>query len=263
MILGQRWSDGYSTKEVEVSGQDTAATGPLSTLCEAARRRDIGAARELLAGGADPNGRGGEIRTPLHEAALNDDREMVDLLAAAGTDPSLLDGEGLAPLHQAALYGQAAAAEALLSAGADPNTPDRMTWMPLHHAVAQRQLAVARILLNCGADPDAVDDQGMSPRAALTLEPDAGIGRLLDGFPAVAIAAGSDDAGLRRPDTPYGPFSAEGPPQMEAQTVAARNFLESVVAKLISDGVSPAVLSSAGGKDLIRAEMMEALKRNL
>jgi len=243
--------------------EQKSANEPVPTLHDAVQRRDIGAARNLLSAGADPNGQGGGGRTLLHEAVLNGDCEMVSLLAGAGADVSLWDAEGLAPLHQAALYGQTAAADVLLSSGADPNAPDRMTWTPLHHAVAQHRPAVAIVLLSHGADPDAVDDQGMSPRAALILEPDAEIECLLNGAMGVPTAAESNDSDSRCPDAPQSSASTDDPPQTEAQTVAVRNFLDSLIAKLLSDGVSPTVVFSEEGKDLIRAEMMDVLTRNL
>lgn len=53
----------------------------------------LGLAKWLLARGADPNGRaGGEAdETPLHSAAWNGNRRMVDLLLAHGADPTLTD----------------------------------------------------------------------------------------------------------------------------------------------------------------------------
>lgn len=53
----------------------------------------LGLAKWLLARGADPNGQaGGEAdETPLHSAAWNGNRRMVDLLLAHGADPTLTD----------------------------------------------------------------------------------------------------------------------------------------------------------------------------
>ena len=243
--------------------EQKTANEPVPTLHDAVQRRDIGAARNLLSAGADPNGQGGGGRTLLHEAVLNGDHEMVSLLAGAGADVSLWDAEGLAPLHQAALYGHAAAALALLSAGADPNALDRMTWTPLHHAVAQHRSVIALVLLNYGADPDAADDQGMSPRAALMLEPDAEIEHLLNQAAGVPTAGESDDSDSRCPEAKQSSASTDDPSLTEAQAVAVRNFLNSLIAKLLSDGVSPTVLFSEEGEDLIRAEMMDVLTRNL
>jgi ankyrin repeat protein len=50
-------------------------------------------ARRLLDLGSDPNGRGGgeADETPLHSAAWNGDRPMVELLLARGADPAIRD----------------------------------------------------------------------------------------------------------------------------------------------------------------------------
>ena len=75
--------------------------------------------------GVDLNARGNRDRTPLHIAAMFNDRPLVvTALVAAGADVRMRDLRDHTPLHSAAMAnGSPAIVEALINAGADPNAP--------------------------------------------------------------------------------------------------------------------------------------------
>jgi len=69
--------------------------------------------RRLLDAGARVNARQSGGHTPLHEAALGGDAEVVRLLLAAGADPETGNHEGQTPADVARQAGHAAIAEAI------------------------------------------------------------------------------------------------------------------------------------------------------
>ena len=75
--------------------------------------------------GVDLNVRGNRGRTPLHIAAMLNDRPLVvTALVAAGADVRMRDLRDHTPLHCAAMANDSPAiVEALINAGADPNAP--------------------------------------------------------------------------------------------------------------------------------------------
>ncbi|MEM1450377.1 MAG: ankyrin repeat domain-containing protein [Planctomycetota bacterium] len=101
---------------------------------------------ELLADGADPNGRSGETSL-LCRAAAEGHAEIVRALLEAGADPSAPDSVrrpelATTPLHAAAGSGHLACVEALLAAGADVHAgPGKRT--PLVAAQEAKRLASA------------------------------------------------------------------------------------------------------------------------
>ena len=81
-----------------------------------------GAARVLLAAGADVNGRSDNALAvlPLHSAVAGGHEDVVGVLVDAGADVNATQRHGWAPLHGAARNGSLASVERLLAAGADP-----------------------------------------------------------------------------------------------------------------------------------------------
>lgn len=69
--------------------------------------------------------------TPLHWAALLDDRETLDHLLEQGADPDVANRDRNRPLHAAAFLGRDAVVERLLAAGADPNARNGEGEIPL------------------------------------------------------------------------------------------------------------------------------------
>lgn len=81
-----------------------------------------GAARQLLAAGADPSlpARNAMAVAPLHAATARAAANLVRLLVDAGADVNARQQAGFTPLHGAAGAGTLALVELLLAAGADP-----------------------------------------------------------------------------------------------------------------------------------------------
>lgn len=99
--------------------------------------------------------------TPLHLAAMNGKRAVVEILLNRGN--TLRGGSkkimakknygGETPLHLAAHNGHVDIVSLLLGAGAEPNASDRVGNTPLHDAVNQKHFEAAQILVKAGADP--------------------------------------------------------------------------------------------------------------
>ena len=164
-------------------------------LAIAALRNQHGAARLLIARGADVNKRDfPDNAGPLHFAAAHADLEMIRLLVEAGAD---IDGHG--DDHAVGVLGWATCfrgvredvAAWLLDHGASLNVwtaialdrPDALRELiaqdpallaarmsrnehrrtPLHHAAAKNRLRMVQLLLELGADPNATDATGGTP----------------------------------------------------------------------------------------------------
>lgn len=84
----------------------------------------VDACKFLLANGAKPNGRPGDIYRPLGIATKLSNRQLVQSLLGAGAKLNGKDGEGKTALHIAALNNDAGLTEYLLKAGADTKIKD-------------------------------------------------------------------------------------------------------------------------------------------
>lgn len=82
------------------------------------------ACKFLLANGAKPNGRPGDIYRPLGIATKLSKRQLVQSLLGAGAKLNAKDGEGKTALHIAASNNDAGLTEYLLKAGADTKIKD-------------------------------------------------------------------------------------------------------------------------------------------
>lgn len=140
-----------------------------------AARSKVGAARLLIAFGAEVNAIDGEKQrlTTLHCRAERGDLEMVRLLLQHGADVRATSCMGT-PLHCAVGGFQHAPperwreiAELLAEAGADVNAGSPATgdpnWTPLHHAAWRNHVAAVSWLLEHGADRTRINRCGSTP----------------------------------------------------------------------------------------------------
>ncbi|MDH3271469.1 MAG: ankyrin repeat domain-containing protein [Gemmatimonadota bacterium] len=135
-----------------------AATPFESPVADAAQAADADRVRTLLQQGADANAAQADGLTAMHWAALNDDKEILDLLMYAGANlKPLTRVGGYTPLHLAARSGHPMIVAALLEAGADANRWTDTGVTALHFAAQANDAASVRALVQHGAKIDAAD----------------------------------------------------------------------------------------------------------
>lgn len=127
---------------------------------EAVKNNDIAKVKELIKSSPDlvfskdENG-----FTPLHLAAANGYRDMVEFLLTTKAEVNATDNAGSTPLHQAAVAegNNADLIETLLAHGANVNTVDKLGLTPLHYATLANNVDAVKSLLSHGANPNAKD----------------------------------------------------------------------------------------------------------
>ncbi len=134
-----------------------AAPPPDSPVADAAMRGDLDLVRSLIDQGADVNGAQGDGMTALHWAAENGSAATAELLVNAGANPGAVTRlGGYTPMHLAAKAGSAEVVRAFLDAGADPRAATSTGGATaLHFAAAAGSGDAVKALIDHGADPDA------------------------------------------------------------------------------------------------------------
>lgn len=135
--------------------------------------------RYLLKSGADLTYRCEEDgTTPLHQAALLGDTDVLEALLAAGASVDDEDREGATALHYAA---QSMVVVILVMAGADVDHEDHAGRTPGCRARERSNMGVMKVLLDRHADPSKIhftigdgDDNGLTTQGS----PDIGQARL-------------------------------------------------------------------------------------
>lgn len=166
--------------------------GPIGTtpLHLAVRYPEV--AKLLVANGADVNAKDENGDTAILRAAVEGNKQVVDMLIAAGADMDLHlaaytghvedvkrlieagrdvnggDDDGRTPLYLAVLGGHADVVEVLTSSGANPNATYDDNYYgrgqtPLHKAAQMDDADVARVLITHGANVRAQDRSGDTP----------------------------------------------------------------------------------------------------
>ena len=130
-----------------------------SPVADAAMQGDLDVVRSLLHEGADVNAAQGDGMTALHWAARNDDAIMLAMLIYAGANPGAVTRIGdYTPLHMAAKSADALAVEALVQAGSNVNAATTSGGATaLHFAAAAGNLSVIAVLLDNGATANALE----------------------------------------------------------------------------------------------------------
>ncbi len=140
------------------SRQVFAATATATPLADAAMHGDRDVVRSLLGQQVDVNAAQGDGSTALHWAAYRDDLEMARLLVDAGADIQATTRLGdLTPLFMAAKNGNGAMVELLMEAGADANGTNANGTTPLMLAAASGDTGAVKVLLDQGAEVNAKD----------------------------------------------------------------------------------------------------------
>ncbi len=142
-----------------------AAPSP-SPVADAAMRGDHDVVRALLRQGADVSAAQGDGMTALHWAAEHGDAELADVLLYAGANVGAVTRIGeYTPLHLASRTGSAAVVRALLKAGASVAARTSTTGVtPLHLAAEAGNTEIVATLLEAGADANAKEAEwGQTP----------------------------------------------------------------------------------------------------
>ena len=104
--------------------------------------------RALVEGGANIHVTDDRGLTPLHYAAVNGDRDLLELLVDLGASVNSSDKEGRTALHHAVMAGSQSTTNALLERKANPDAEDCVGNTPLHYAVLVNKLELVRSLVD-------------------------------------------------------------------------------------------------------------------
>jgi ankyrin repeat protein len=123
---------------------------PDISIWEATATGNIEAVKQHLSAGADADVKGGWMGgTPLHYAAENGQKEMVELLIDKGADVNLKTDFDQTPLHLAAENGQKEMVELLIAKGANVNAHDGLST-PFDIAVESNKTQTADLIRKKG-----------------------------------------------------------------------------------------------------------------
>ena len=146
---------------------DAAGAHPQPPLWLAARRGEIDNLKHCLEQEMDINERGGPRQSsPLYEAALANQEEVVKLLLKRGADVDSRDHQynlhHMAVMHWIIYRNVLSMLCIFLEEGVDPSPRERRGWTPLHFTADNRVTGCAQmlLLLEKGADVDAQTDLG-------------------------------------------------------------------------------------------------------
>ena len=118
---------------------------------------------------ADVAANDNDNQTPLHVAAMRGDKEVVDLLIQRGADLSARETTYRTPLHVAAMRGHKEVVDLLIQRGADLSARDITHRTPLHVAAMRSHKEVVDLLIQRGADLSARDITYRTPLYAAAM----------------------------------------------------------------------------------------------
>ena len=118
----------------------------------------------LLHGGADPNKTNWHGENPLHEATHSDCKDVVQILLESGINPNNENNFQMTPLLLTDdTRSSQIIIKLLLDYGADINKPDKFGETRLHSAARSGAKNVVQLLLDRGADPNLAGGHGETP----------------------------------------------------------------------------------------------------
>jgi ankyrin repeat protein len=125
---------------------------PAAAIEKAVRKADVREIKALL----DKNPRLARVRdssgySPLHWAAIDGHREVVELLLDRGAEVNGRTTFGNTPLHLASRAGRLEAAKLLIDRGADIHASTNTGITPLSEATTSGHADIANLLRSCGA----------------------------------------------------------------------------------------------------------------
>jgi len=138
-------------------------TTPADQLASAVRNRELAKAKTLINAGAPVNPAAHYAWTPLMQAVMQDDPDMVGMLMDSGADPNARNRDLETPVHLAARWGKTKALRELTAKHAYLEPRDYIGWTPLMWASLRGKDAEAAILLDAGADVNFDDSDGNTP----------------------------------------------------------------------------------------------------
>ena len=166
-MLRKHWSRGLSAGLITVLSLTAMmlAAPADSPVADAAMSGDLEVVRGLLRGGADVNAAQGDGLTALHWAALNDNVELAEMLLYAGGNVRAATRiNAITPIFMASRNGSAAMLRTLIGAGADANAEMPTGTTPLMMASESGSTEAVAVLIEAGADLDATETQfGQTP----------------------------------------------------------------------------------------------------
>lgn len=123
-------------------------------------------ARIIVQKGANANIANNKGFTPLNNAVLNNNVEMVRLLifhSSGGVDTNIANKDhNQTPLNNAVLKGNIEVVEMLLRNSANPNIANKQGFTPLNNAVIKGNPDMVRLLVEYKADKNIKNNQGLS-----------------------------------------------------------------------------------------------------
>ncbi|EAX97922.1 ankyrin repeat protein, putative [Trichomonas vaginalis G3] len=99
----------------------------------------------------------------LHHAIRKNYIEVAEILISHGADVNAKNQHGYIPLHYAASKNHKEIAKLFISHGADVNAKNLYEYTPLHYAARENNKEIAELLVSNGADINAINKDGYTP----------------------------------------------------------------------------------------------------
>eukprot|EP01132_Coremiostelium_polycephalum_P000708 gene708-879_t len=132
-------------------------------LREAIQSNDLAKVKQWAEVGADINLPDVKGNTPLHQAVVIGDEQIVKYFLSKKINKDAINHAQQTPLHVATLHNHIAIASLLLQLGADKDIPDQIGDTPLHVAATQGHIELVKQLIRLGANKSLPNKAGLLP----------------------------------------------------------------------------------------------------